>query len=411
MELTMTAPALSDFTSLEDHLAFTPSSFFVGQPVLHLYSPGAKVKLTRAAFESHPEFQSWAERVESTAPPRANGGDSHEAVNGDQANGHTNGVHVYGEDEVTLADVDVWVSSTYLILFQTSTSTGLKLPYHDIALHGINATGLFLQLNLFDPAIVDDEEDMQTLELTIVPSTPAPVTTAGSSNVTAPTTEIPSPATTTTTTITAAAAAPNPAPAGPNDHPTISTITVAQSPLHELFTAITNCTERVRDRDIHPHGDAASSSSSSSPSLQYLNTDAGNVIYQAPPQQRPGHTSIYQNPAAFGAVGTDGTVGDVPAGWEGWTGSDAWITADNVDEFEIVDGDIVRRGGGGDEEIVSTVSAVAAAAAGEANGDGGADTVAAAELGPGAGIVRPREEDGDAEVEGEGDEAKWQRTG
>lgn len=43
-----TAPALSDFTPLQEHQEQTPSSFFDGKPVLHYFTAGAKAWIPKS---------------------------------------------------------------------------------------------------------------------------------------------------------------------------------------------------------------------------------------------------------------------------------------------------------------------------------------------------------------------------
>lgn len=62
-----------------------------------------------------------------------------------------------------------------LTLFQTGpTSTGVSIPYPSIALHATmkyksTIDALYMNLSLNDTETVNDEEDIQTLELTILP--------------------------------------------------------------------------------------------------------------------------------------------------------------------------------------------------------------------------------------------------
>jgi nucleotide-sensitive chloride channel 1A len=66
-------------------------------------------------------------------------------------------------------------SSRNLVLFQsTPTSTGVAIPYPSIALHATlkyktTIEALYMSLSLNDTETVNDEEDIQTLDLTILP--------------------------------------------------------------------------------------------------------------------------------------------------------------------------------------------------------------------------------------------------
>jgi nucleotide-sensitive chloride channel 1A len=61
-----------------------------------------------------------------------------------------------------------------LLLFQTSpTPTGVSIPYPTIALHATmkwksTVDALYMNLSLNDAETVNDEEDIKTLELTLL---------------------------------------------------------------------------------------------------------------------------------------------------------------------------------------------------------------------------------------------------
>lgn len=86
LELTEELPALEDFTLLSEHQQQTPGSFFGGKPVLHLRCPLATIKISREDLELQPVLANL--RYE-----QASGG------------------NVAGEEQVSIEDIDVWVST------------------------------------------------------------------------------------------------------------------------------------------------------------------------------------------------------------------------------------------------------------------------------------------------------------
>ncbi|KAK7545085.1 regulator of volume decrease after cellular swelling-domain-containing protein [Phyllosticta citribraziliensis] len=155
------APDLADFTPLQEHQESTPGVFFGGKPVLHLRAPHATLVQPKhiGAAATWPAFQSSS------------------ATNGQST---TNGDAGESDETVTVGGVDVFVTSERLILFSSASSTGASIPYPTISLHAIqrldtglvaqtqHTHGIYMQLLLSEPRGVDDE-DVETLELTLVP--------------------------------------------------------------------------------------------------------------------------------------------------------------------------------------------------------------------------------------------------
>ena len=83
LEAIQSPPVLEEFTLLSEHQEQTPGSFFGGRTVLHLHSPGTKIKISREDLESQADLASLR--------------------NGD--------VSLEDEEQVVIDDVDVWVSS------------------------------------------------------------------------------------------------------------------------------------------------------------------------------------------------------------------------------------------------------------------------------------------------------------
>ncbi|KAF1954091.1 hypothetical protein CC80DRAFT_595240 [Byssothecium circinans] len=254
-----TPPKIEDSTPLQEHQEQTPTTFFGAKPVLYAHHSNLTLSASSSKLSGDGTFAKFkAERD----------GDSEDAL---------------------IKEVDIWVNSENLILFQTApTPTGVSIPYPSIALHATlkyksTTDALLLNLSLNDANNFNDADDIDILELTILPpayNTPSPQTAC----------------------------------------------------IAEIFAAMNTCS------DLHPDPD-----------------DEG------------------------GDDGMDGILDDTAPGATGW------ITAENMHEFEDEEGNF--RG-----------------------------TVIGEELGPGAGTVRAREDDGvdvtgTNGVDGEGHEEKYQRTG
>lgn len=86
LERIETPPAIEAFTLLSEHQEQTPGTFFGGKPVLHLHSPGAKVRISKEDLESQP-----GTLLALQDSPR---------------------LSATLEGEVVIEDIDVWVTST-----------------------------------------------------------------------------------------------------------------------------------------------------------------------------------------------------------------------------------------------------------------------------------------------------------
>ncbi|PVH86730.1 hypothetical protein DL98DRAFT_557243 [Cadophora sp. DSE1049] len=149
---TRTAPADDAFTSLAEHQAQTPSTFYNAKPVLHYKKNGIR------AIASVDQIS----KLPILGP----------AESADAA--------------TTVQTLDVWISSENLTLFNPALSTGLSIPYPSISLHAIQRLpdpssadsstetqiqGLYMQLDLSSPntfSSENDEDDDTTVELTLL---------------------------------------------------------------------------------------------------------------------------------------------------------------------------------------------------------------------------------------------------
>jgi len=89
LEITEKLPALEDFALLSEHQQQTPSSFFGGKPVLHLRCPSAKVKI------SSEDLAGQSAIAQLRSETSRNGGVAESA------------------EQVTIDNLDVWVTSRY----------------------------------------------------------------------------------------------------------------------------------------------------------------------------------------------------------------------------------------------------------------------------------------------------------
>ena len=98
----ITAPKPDDFTSLAEHQAQTPATFFGARAVLHAHVQGCRIQLSRSALAAHPIFAPLGKHAPAAA------------VNG----------AIHGEDGpqgvVVCTDVDVFVTSESVFLARRS---------------------------------------------------------------------------------------------------------------------------------------------------------------------------------------------------------------------------------------------------------------------------------------------------
>ncbi len=134
------APTAADYTPLHEHQEATPVSFFGAKPVLHLHSPSASVKISREDLNSQPEL---AALQDIDATPDKDG-------------------------QLSIANIDVWVTSRQLTLFSQPKSIGVQLPYQAITVHAQDGNAVLLGLNLSDSNTPD--EDLVFIQLRIIPT-------------------------------------------------------------------------------------------------------------------------------------------------------------------------------------------------------------------------------------------------
>ncbi|KAF2269371.1 hypothetical protein CC78DRAFT_574933 [Lojkania enalia] len=143
LQLLSTAPDESDFTPVTQHQEQTPATFFGGKPILYERYSGLTLSIPSEKLQLDETIAEFAA-----------------IQDGDDA-------HIKG--------VDIWVNSEDLILFQSSPSLiGVSIPYPSIALHAImkwksQVEALYMNLSLNDAESLNDEDDFQILEVTVLP--------------------------------------------------------------------------------------------------------------------------------------------------------------------------------------------------------------------------------------------------
>ncbi|KAH8423555.1 Voldacs domain-containing protein [Aspergillus melleus] len=169
MEPLRTAPETSSFVPLAEHQSRTPSSFHSGPAVLHYHSKQCKLVVLENDLVASPALSA------IRGPSAEVDGSSDSAPNG--ANGESEG------KEIVVDGVDVWVTSDKFLLYNTSLSAGVSIPYPSISLHAIQrlrlpsspdteVQGLYMQIATPGPATQEDDEE-ESMVMTLVPPTDA----------------------------------------------------------------------------------------------------------------------------------------------------------------------------------------------------------------------------------------------
>ncbi|KAJ4347735.1 hypothetical protein N0V95_005137 [Ascochyta clinopodiicola] len=138
-----TAPKAADFTPLQEHQEQTPATFFGAKPVTYANYSGVTLSAPASQLQEDSVFAKFTTTTDG--------------------------------DDTLIKDVDIWVTSESLVFFQTApTPTGAAISYPTIALHATmkwksTVEALYMNLSLNDAETVNDEADIQTLELTVLP--------------------------------------------------------------------------------------------------------------------------------------------------------------------------------------------------------------------------------------------------
>ncbi|KIW07314.1 uncharacterized protein PV09_02164 [Verruconis gallopava] len=142
LEIVTECPQQDQFTPLSEHQEQTPSVFFGAKPVLHHHAAGVKLAVRRSEFGQ-------SEALQQLDPSP---GDATEDL---------------------ILETDVWVTSKNVILYSSKASKGVSVDYPTIALHALGSqdgeAAVYLQLDLHDKDLTNDDEDIQTLTLHLIP--------------------------------------------------------------------------------------------------------------------------------------------------------------------------------------------------------------------------------------------------
>ncbi|KAL9594990.1 MAG: hypothetical protein Q9219_006718 [cf. Caloplaca sp. 3 TL-2023] len=159
MEILHTAPSESQFTPLSTHQSQTPTSFYSDPPVLHHLSPSSTLIIQSTDLHNAPVFSALAshskQQINGSAPPSTDDDPDDES------------------HEIRIEDVDIWVTSDTFLLYSTTLTTGISIPYPSISLHAIQRSptpSLLLQLLTTTGQQFDDHDPSSTISLSIIPT-------------------------------------------------------------------------------------------------------------------------------------------------------------------------------------------------------------------------------------------------
>ncbi|KAF2841247.1 hypothetical protein M501DRAFT_989785 [Patellaria atrata CBS 101060] len=189
MEVIREEPDLSSFTPLAEHQSQTPGTFFGGKPVLYHRTTNTKLVIGKQDLEAHPSLA----RLTDTGASK-NGTNSTDLQNGAVVNGDAHNI----SEQIVIDGIDVWVGSENIIIYSNTTKTGIHIPYPTISLHAIQRLclpssptdapeiqGLYIQLTLHDTETINSDDDIDTVELAVVPSS-TPTTASATEIAAAP---------------------------------------------------------------------------------------------------------------------------------------------------------------------------------------------------------------------------------
>ncbi|KIW68495.1 hypothetical protein PV04_04437 [Phialophora macrospora] len=171
MEILREAPKPSSFIPLIEHQSSTPASFYTGPPVLHYYSDRSKLLVLEHEAHSIPAL---APLLEASAPQTDHDSQASTTNGTSDANGT-------GKQRV-VSELDVYVTSDKLLLYQTTANVGLSIPYPSISLHAIQSLpspapgeqqGLYMQVLSKSPEAGEDDE-LESISITVIPTASAP---------------------------------------------------------------------------------------------------------------------------------------------------------------------------------------------------------------------------------------------
>ncbi|KAL4939162.1 regulator of volume decrease after cellular swelling-domain-containing protein [Aspergillus oleicola] len=178
MEPLTTPPETSSFTPISVHQSRTPESFHSGPAILHYHASNCKLVALERDLVSTPTLNAL----------RGN------AVNGSNTNGDASDSE--SDKEVVVEGLSVWIitldgelttAHSKFLLYNTTTSKGLSIPYRSISLHAIQrlklpsststseqeVQGLYMQITKppSQSSYPQESDEEESLTVTLVPPT------------------------------------------------------------------------------------------------------------------------------------------------------------------------------------------------------------------------------------------------
>ncbi|RMD44866.1 hypothetical protein DV735_g311, partial [Chaetothyriales sp. CBS 134920] len=277
MEVLREPPNVSTFVPLAEHQSTTPASFYSGPPVLHYHSDRSKLIIAEGEIG---KVLAFAPLIQHANPPQSES-------NGESEHAET------AETQRVVDNVDIFVTSDKLLLFSSAAAAGVAIPYPTISLHAIQTLpapsdssdqapgqGVYMQLI----TSTDDEEDVETMSITLVPTAAAPQQPEQESAT---------------------------ADGGEDEDLATNDNEAHQSPAQALFNALSNCS------NLHPDP---------------VNQDDDNDN-----DEGAGGSRLIQSGLAI-PLGSSGSSLPPPL-----PGSGGWITAENMHEFIDEDGNFIEQ--------------------------------------------------------------------
>ncbi|RMZ81028.1 hypothetical protein DV738_g2401, partial [Chaetothyriales sp. CBS 135597] len=287
MEVLRESPKVAAFVPLAEHQSTTPASFYSGPPVLHYHSDRSKLIIVDGEIEKALAFGPLIQHARSVVENAA----AHSETNGEAERGGA-------ESQRVVDNVDIFVTSDKLLLFSSLAAAGVAIPYPTISLHAIQTLptpsgssdqapgqGVYMQLI----TSTDDEEDVDSISITLVPTAAAPQQAALQS------------------------ATAEEEDDDNDGHLATNDDEAHQSPAHALFNALSNCS------NLHPD-----------PINEGGDDEDGN--------EGAGGSRLIQSGLAIPLGSSSGSGLPPPL-----PGSGGWITAENMHEFIDEDGNFIER--------------------------------------------------------------------
>lgn len=153
------APDVQDFVDIAVHRSQTPQSFYSEKPILYYQSLSASLSIPVADLNSAPLLASFA---------------SSSVLNGSGTTGDdsTDSALVDQQQDVTITNVAIWVTSEHLRLYIPSHHAGITIQYPAISVIAAQHAppSVYLQI-LKVLGSYDDHDPESTVSVTLIPST------------------------------------------------------------------------------------------------------------------------------------------------------------------------------------------------------------------------------------------------